>query len=76
MHSIFKRYIQNSIVNIFLLCIIDWLVVGCKIKANCSHVGPRPKGKMLVGVFLKDPSPYLCYFWRKSLYFLDFDIIF
>ena len=45
-----------------------WLVVGCKLKANCPLVGPGSIGGVLsVGVFLRDPSPYLCVFRRKPL---------
>ena len=37
-------------------------MVGCWDKANCPHVRPGPIG----GVFLRDPSPYLREFRRKS----------
>ena len=47
---------------IFALFINHILVglVGCRVKANCPLVGPRPVGGVLsVGVFLRDPSAYL-----------------
>ena len=35
-------------------------LVGCSINANCPLEGPRPVGGVSsVGVFLRDPSPYL-----------------
>ena len=37
--------------------------LGCKIKANCPHVGPGPMDGG--GVFLRDPSLNLCEFQRK-----------
>ena len=44
-----------------------WLiVVGCRFESNCPLVGPGIIGGMLsVGVFLRDPNPYLREFWRK-----------
>ena len=37
---------------------VTWM--GCKIKSNCPLVGPGAVGGMpFVGVFLRDPSPYL-----------------
>ena len=42
------------------------LLVDCRVTANCPLVGPRPvKGVPFVGVFLRDPSPYLSEFRRK-----------
>ena len=39
---------------------------GCRYKSNCPLVGPGTIGGMpSVGVFLKDPSPYLREFRRK-----------
>ena len=36
-----------------------WLV-GCRVKANCTLLGPKSAGIVpSVGVFLRDPSPYL-----------------
>ena len=33
---------------------------SCRIEANCPFVRPGPAGELLsVGVFLRDPSPYL-----------------
>ena len=44
----------------------DWLLVGCRLKANCRLVGPEPMGDVpSVGVFLRDPSAYLREFRRK-----------
>ena len=44
----------------------NWLVVGFKV--NCLLVGPGTIGGMpSMGVFLRDPSPHLCKFWRKPL---------
>ena len=41
-----------------------WVVVG--VKADCLRDGPRPIcGVPSVGVFLRDPSPYLSEFRRK-----------
>ena len=35
--------------------------MGCGVKAKCHLVGPGPVGRVpSVGVFLRDPSPYLC----------------
>ena len=39
----------------------SWLV-GCRVKAKCPLMG---LGAPSVGLFLRDPSPYLCEFWRK-----------
>ena len=49
--------------------VFNVLVVGCK--TDCSQRGPKPMGGMpFVGVFLKDPSPYLHDFhWMKNLNF-------
>ena len=45
--------------------LVDWLV-GCRLKANCPLVGPGPIGGVpSVGVFQRDPSPYLREFRRK-----------
>ena len=45
---------------------VKGLLVGCKVKANCSLVGPGLTGGVpFVGVFLRDPSPYLSKFRRK-----------
>ena len=50
--------------NLFL----RWLVVVCRVYSRLSHEGPRPMGWMpSVGVFLRDPSPYLRKFRRKPL---------
>ena len=42
-------------------------LVGCRIKDNCPLVGPGPVGGMTSGrgIFLRDPSPYLCKFRRN-----------
>ena len=42
--------------------------LGCGIKGNCPHVGPGPAGGECpsTGVFLRDPSPYLREFRRKT----------
>ena len=38
---------------------------GCLVYSRLSHEGPRPMGGMpSVGVFLRDPSPYLREFRR------------
>ena len=43
-----------------------WLV-GCRVEGRLSHWGPRRVGGMpSVGVFLRDPSPYLREFRRKT----------
>ena len=40
--------------------------LGCRIKSNCLYVKHRSmEGVLFVGVFLRDPSPYLSEFWRK-----------
>ena len=40
--------------------------VGCRCKANCPLAGPGPiEGVPSIGVFLRDPSPYLREFQRK-----------
>ena len=39
---------------------------GVGVKADCLNIGPRPIGGLpSVGVFLRDPSPYLREFRRK-----------
>ena len=43
-----------------------WLLVGCKLKANCLLMGSGPH-MLSVVVFLRDPSSYLREFWRKLL---------
>ena len=41
---------------------VGWLV-GCRFESNCPLVGPGTIGGVpSVGVFLRDPSPYLCEF--------------
>ena len=43
-----------------------WLV-GCMFESNCPLVGPGTTGGApTVGVFLRDPSPYLREFQRKT----------
>ena len=45
---------------------VDWLLVRCKVKANCSFMGAGPVGEVpSVEVFLRDPSPYVREFRRK-----------
>ena len=65
MNKILKIVIQHQIfipVDEILLK-LGW-VVG--FKANCPLVGPRPTGEELfVGVFLRNPRPYLCEFRKK-----------
>ena len=40
--------------------------VGCRLKANYQLMGPGPIGGVpSVGVFLRNPSPYLLEFLRK-----------
>ena len=42
-------------------------LVGCRVKANCPLVGPGTVGRVpSMGVFLRDHSPYLREFLRKS----------
>ena len=39
---------------------------GCRFESNSLLVGPGPvEGVPSVGVFLRDPSPYLRKFWRR-----------
>ena len=46
---------------------IKWCGGGVGAKADCLKKGPRPIGGMpSVRVFLRDPSPYLREFRRKS----------
>ena len=41
-------------------------LVDCRVKANCLHVGSGIMGGSAhCGVFVRDPSPYLCGFRRK-----------
>ena len=41
--------------------------LGCNIKTNCPLVEPDPVGGLpSVGFFLRDPTPYLREFWRKT----------
>ena len=41
--------------------------LGYRIKANSLLVGPGPVGGMpSLGVFLRDPNPYLREIWRKT----------
>ena len=43
-----------------------WVGFGCRFKANCPLVGLGPIGGVpSVGIFLTDPSSYLCEFQRK-----------
>ena len=53
--------------SIYIYIVVGFfLMVGCRLKANCRLVGPRPIGGLLsVGVFLRDPNPYLREFRRK-----------
>ena len=45
---------------------LKWLV-DCRVEVNCPLMGPGPaSGGPSVGVFLKDPSPYLREFRRKT----------
>ena len=45
---------------------ILFMLVGCRVKANFPLVGPEPIEEVsFVGVFLRDPSPYLREFRRK-----------
>ena len=42
-------------------------LIGCGIKTNCTHVGLGPaEGIPSVMVLLKDPSPHLSEFRRKT----------
>ena len=42
--------------------------LGCSFKVNCPLVGPGPiKGMSSVGVFRRNPSPYLPEFRRKTM---------
>ena len=77
--SLKKKYI--SILNIKLTVLIVLFIcnsiftfwhskqmVGCRFKANCPIVGLGPVGKVpSVGIFLRDPSPYLREFRKKPL---------
>ena len=59
-------YYKTSLLSKFLKT--DVVGLGCRIKANCPHVGPGPTA--VVGVrsrqiFLRNPSPYLCEYRRK-----------
>ena len=39
---------------------LGWIVLGCRIKANCPLMGPGPEGGVsFVEVCRRDPSPYL-----------------
>ena len=52
---------------IVALCIYFSRFVGCRLKVNCPHMGPGLiGGPSLHGVFLRDPSPYLQEFPRKT----------
>ena len=55
-HTMSKMIFKNfSILTVMLL--------GCRIKANYLHVGSGPAGGVpSMGVFLRDPSPYLSEF--------------
>ena len=40
-----------------------WVVLGCRIKGNCPHMGPGPTGGVpSVWVFLRDPNPIYAWF--------------
>ena len=46
---------------------IGWVGLGCRIKAYCPLMGSGPAGGVpSVKVFLRDLSPHLHKFWRKS----------
>ena len=38
---------------------VGWNGLGCKIKGNCLHVGPRPSGSALWGSFSKKYQPVI-----------------
>ena len=58
----YSLYIQ--IIKCVLLSI--WLV-GCRVKDNCPLMGPGSvRGMLYVRIFLRDPSPYLRKFRRKT----------
>ena len=43
-----------------------WLV-GCRLKANCPLMRSGPIGGVSsMGIFQRDPSPYLYEFWKKK----------
>ena len=45
----------------------SWVGLGCRFKVSCPLVGPRPMvGLPSVGVFLRDSSPYLYEFRKKT----------
>ena len=45
---------------------VSGLLLSCRIKASCLHVGPGLVGKVpFVGVSLRDTNPYSCDFRRK-----------
>ena len=45
---------------------VNKVVLGCRVKANSPHMGSGSAvGVPSLGIFLRDPSPYLCEFRRK-----------
>ena len=56
------NWMKDDMKDVFLS---GWLV-GCRLKADCPLMGPGPvEGVPSVGVFQRDPSPYLREFRRK-----------
>ena len=53
-------------ISIILSCVLNGGGGGGSFKANCSLVGPGPTGGVpSMGLFLRNPSPYLREFLRK-----------
>ena len=61
-----KQHFRKDCVHKWYFTCAVYRLVGCRVKAKCPVVGPRPvRGVPSVGVFLRDPSPYLREF-RKT----------
>ena len=59
--------LEKYLVQLLLYLVTQFGVLdGVGVKADCLNIGPRPIGGLpSVGVFLRDPSPYLRKFRRK-----------
>ena len=63
-----SKYMSYSLTSSHFFSSINYAVVVVGFEANCPLVGPGPMGGVpFVGVFLRNPSPYLCKFWIKLL---------
>ena len=61
-----KNYSVGRKTQVGMYDMLRWVGLGCRFKGDCPLVGPEPKGGVpSVGIFLRDPSPYLREFRGK-----------